>query len=144
MNLHEFQAKRLFADYGIPAPEGVLARSADQAAQAARDLGGQRWVLKAQVHAGGRGKAGGVKLVRTPEEARDAAAGMIGRKLTDRFVAEKAIGGRDIAHLTLVDVVAPPTPILAGVKMAALTVDLAASDGEGRAVIELRAVESMG
>lgn len=64
------------------------------------------------------------------------AAGMIGRKLTDRFVAEKAIGGRDIAHLTLVDVVAPPTPILAGVKMAALTVDLAASDAAARLIGE--------
>ncbi len=81
MNLHEFQAKRLFADYGIPAPEGVLARSADQAAEAARDLGGQRWVLKAQVHAGGRGKAGGVKVVDDPEALTSEAQRLLGSRL---------------------------------------------------------------
>jgi len=81
MNLHEFQAKKLFAEFGIPVPEGRVAASAEEAEAATRELGGDLWVVKAQVHAGGRGKAGGVKLVRSPEEARDAAAGMIGRTL---------------------------------------------------------------
>ncbi|HKJ09613.1 MAG TPA: ADP-forming succinate--CoA ligase subunit beta [Gammaproteobacteria bacterium] len=81
MNLHEFQAKKLFADYGIPAPEGVLVRSAGEAAQAARDLGGQRWVLKAQVHAGGRGKAGGVKVVDAPELLEAEAQRLLGSRL---------------------------------------------------------------
>ncbi|MEJ2687654.1 MAG: acetate--CoA ligase family protein, partial [Gammaproteobacteria bacterium] len=81
MNLHEFQAKKLFADYGIPTPEGMLVRSAGEAAQAARDLGGQRWVLKAQVHAGGRGKAGGVKVVDAPESLETEAQRLLGSRL---------------------------------------------------------------
>ncbi|MGH8426738.1 MAG: ADP-forming succinate--CoA ligase subunit beta [Gammaproteobacteria bacterium] len=81
MNLHEYQAKGLFAEFGIPVPEGRVAASADEAENAARALGGDLWVVKAQVHAGGRGKAGGVKLCRTPDEVGDAAAAMIGRQL---------------------------------------------------------------
>ena len=64
MNLHEYQSKRLFADYGIPVLRGLPAESPDAAAAAAEELGGELWVVKAQVHAGGRGKAGGVKLAK--------------------------------------------------------------------------------
>ena len=74
MNLHEYQAKLLFADYGIPVPEGRVAGSPDEAAAAVEALGGKLWVVKAQVHAGGRGKAGGVKRVRDAGSARAAAA----------------------------------------------------------------------
>ncbi|HKL63627.1 MAG TPA: ADP-forming succinate--CoA ligase subunit beta [Woeseiaceae bacterium] len=81
MNLHEYQAKRLFADYGIPVPEGRPAETADAAAAAAGELGGDLWVVKAQVHAGGRGKAGGVKLCRSADEVREAAEGMLGTQL---------------------------------------------------------------
>ncbi len=81
MNLHEYQSKRLFADYRIPVPEGHPATSPDEAVDAAKKLGGELWVVKAQVHAGGRGKAGGVKLARTLDEVRDAAAGMLGIQL---------------------------------------------------------------
>jgi succinyl-CoA synthetase beta subunit len=81
MNLHEYQAKQLFAAYGIPVPAGRPAKSAADALAAAQALGGSLWVVKAQVHAGGRGKAGGVKLCRSVEEVRDAAAGMLGRRL---------------------------------------------------------------
>ena len=81
MNLHEYQAKQLFAAYGIPVPNGRVARSADEAVSAARSLGGSLWVVKAQVHAGGRGKAGGVKLCRSLDEVRSAAEGMLGRRL---------------------------------------------------------------
>ncbi len=81
MNLHEYQSKRLFADYGIPVPRGVPADTAEAAAQAAEDLGGKLWVVKAQVHAGGRGKAGGVKLCKSVDEVREAAAGMLGTQL---------------------------------------------------------------
>ncbi|HEY1992520.1 MAG TPA: ATP-grasp domain-containing protein, partial [Gammaproteobacteria bacterium] len=62
MNLHEYQAKQLFAEYGIPVPRGMPAKNAGEAVNAAQTLGGSLWVVKAQVHAGGRGKAGGVKL----------------------------------------------------------------------------------
>lgn len=81
MNLHEYQSKRLFADYGIPVPRGVPAGSPDAAIRAAEDLGGKLWVVKAQVHAGGRGKAGGVKLARSPEEVGQHADGMLGIRL---------------------------------------------------------------
>ncbi len=79
MNFHEYQAKELFAAYAIPVPPGKIAATADAAAEAARALGGEHWVVKAQIHAGGRGKAGGVKLCKTPDEVKAAAAGMLGR-----------------------------------------------------------------
>jgi succinyl-CoA synthetase beta subunit len=81
MNLHEYQAKEVFRSYGISVPAGKVAASAEQAAAAARDLGGGVWVVKAQVHAGGRGKAGGVKLVRDPDAVRAAATELLGRRL---------------------------------------------------------------
>jgi len=79
MNFHEYQAKELFAEYGIPVPAGRIARTPEEAAEAATALGGTQWVVKAQIHAGGRGKAGGVKLVKTPEAASVAAAAMLGK-----------------------------------------------------------------
>ncbi len=81
MNLHEYQSKRLFADYGIPVPKGVPAKSPNEAVDATKELGGDLWVIKAQVHAGGRGKAGGVKLARTREEVRQFAEQMLGTRL---------------------------------------------------------------
>ena len=65
MNFHEYQAKELFAQYGLPVPAGQIATTAEAAVEAARKLGGEQWVVKAQIHAGGRGKAGGVKLCKT-------------------------------------------------------------------------------
>ncbi len=81
MNLHEYQSKRVFADYGVPVPAGKVAMSEAEAAAAARELAGPLWVVKAQVHAGGRGKAGGVKLCRSPAEVGKAAAAMLGTRL---------------------------------------------------------------
>ena len=81
MNLHEYQSKRLFADYGIPVPRGIPADSPNAAVKAAQELGGDLWVVKAQVHAGGRGKAGGVKLARTLDEVREYTDKMLGTVL---------------------------------------------------------------
>ena len=81
MNLHEYQSKRLFAEYGIPVPRGIPAVSPNEAVKAAQELGGALWVVKAQVHAGGRGKAGGVKLARSMDEVREHARGMLGKRL---------------------------------------------------------------
>jgi succinyl-CoA synthetase beta subunit len=78
MNLHEYQSKRLFADYGIPVPRGIPADSPKAAVKAAQELGGDLWVVKAQVHAGGRGKAGGVKLAHTLDEVREYTGKMLG------------------------------------------------------------------
>ena len=81
MNLHEYQAKQLFADYGIAAPRGEVADSPKAAKAAAGRVPGSRWVVKAQVHAGGRGKAGGVKLVDSPDAVAEAAEAMLGTRL---------------------------------------------------------------
>ncbi|MCX7671572.1 MAG: acetate--CoA ligase family protein, partial [Anaerolineae bacterium] len=78
MNFHEYQAKELFAEFGIAVPRGQVASSPDEARAAAIALGGNQWVVKAQIHAGGRGKAGGVKLTKSPDETREVAAGMLG------------------------------------------------------------------
>jgi len=81
MNIHEYQAKGLLAQYGVAVPRGAVAYTADEAAAAARDLGGSVWVVKAQIHAGGRGKGGGVKVVRSIDEVARAAESMIGMTL---------------------------------------------------------------
>ena len=81
MNLHEYQGKELFAKFGLPVSKNKVITSADDAVNACRDIGGNKWVVKAQVHAGGRGKAGGVKLVSTPEEAVEFANNWLGERL---------------------------------------------------------------
>src|SRR3546814_17485509 len=81
MNFHEYQAKQLFADYGIAVPAGRVARTPKEAVDAAKAIGGDFWVVKAQIHASGRGKAGGVKLARTLDEVRGYAKGMIGQTM---------------------------------------------------------------
>ena len=81
MNLHEYQAKQLFAEYGLPVSRGIAVDSGDEAVQAAKDIGGDRCVVKAQVHAGGRGKAGGVKLFSDFDEIKSFADGLIGTNL---------------------------------------------------------------
>ena len=84
MNLHEYQSKALFAEFGIPVPRGRSAATAAAAAAAAEQLGGDLWVVKAQVHAGGRGKAGGVQLARSAAEAADHAGALLGTRLVTR------------------------------------------------------------
>ncbi|NQV70450.1 MAG: ADP-forming succinate--CoA ligase subunit beta [Pseudohongiella sp.] len=81
MNLHEYQAKQLFADYGLPVSKGFAVDTADEAVAAAEKIGGSKWVVKAQVHAGGRGKAGGVKLVSSGDEIRAFAEQWLGKNM---------------------------------------------------------------
>jgi succinyl-CoA synthetase beta subunit len=81
MNIHEYQGKEIFRKYGVPTPRGIPAFSVAEAVDAAKALGGPVWVVKAQIHAGGRGKGGGVKLARSVEEVRDLATKMLGMKL---------------------------------------------------------------
>ena len=81
MNLHEYQGKALFADYGLPVSIGQAADTPDGAEAAAKAIGGDKWVVKAQVHAGGRGKAGGVKLVDSPADVRAFAESWLGKNL---------------------------------------------------------------
>jgi succinyl-CoA synthetase beta subunit len=106
MNLHEYQAKEVFRSYGIPVPAGKVAASAEEAVEATRALGGAVWVVKAQVHAGGRGKAGGVKLARDAEAVRAAAEGMLGKRLATQQTGPEGLpvehvyveSGSDIAR----------------------------------------------
>jgi succinyl-CoA synthetase beta subunit len=81
MNFHEYQAKQLFADYGIAVPAGRVARTPEEAVDAAKAIGGDAWMVKAQIHAGGRGKAGGVKYSKSFDEVRDYAKGMLGTRM---------------------------------------------------------------
>ena len=81
MNLHEYQAKQLFKQYALPVSEGVVCQTADEAEMALFQLNGDVWIAKCQVHAGGRGKAGGVKLVHNAEEARAFADKWLGQHL---------------------------------------------------------------
>ncbi|MBK8973162.1 MAG: ADP-forming succinate--CoA ligase subunit beta [Hahellaceae bacterium] len=89
MNLHEYQGKQLFAEYGLPVSKGFACESAQEALAAADQIGGDMWVVKAQVHAGGRGKAGGVKLVKTKDEIRAFAEQWLGKNLVTYQTDEK-------------------------------------------------------
>ncbi len=84
MDIHEYQAKELLARLGVPVPKGGLAYSPEQAGYRAQEIGGDRWVVKAQVHSGGRGEAGGIRLCTSDHEVRDFAAGLFGRRLVTR------------------------------------------------------------
>lgn len=81
MNLHEYQGKQLFAEYGLPVSKGFAVDTPEEAAEACDKIGGSEWVVKAQVHAGGRGKAGGVKLVKSKEDAKAFAQQWLGKNL---------------------------------------------------------------
>ncbi|NOR72535.1 MAG: ADP-forming succinate--CoA ligase subunit beta, partial [Mariprofundaceae bacterium] len=87
-NIHEYQAKELLAEFGVPVPRGSLALTADEAVAAARELGGSVWVVKAQIHAGGRGKAGGVRVCRSIDEVEAATSDLIGSTLVTRQTGE--------------------------------------------------------
>jgi succinyl-CoA synthetase beta subunit len=91
MNFHEYQAKELFAQYGIAVPPGKVANSPDAAVDAAKHLGGSQWMVKAQIHAGGRGKAGGVKFCRSLDDVRAAAKGMLGTNMETYQSAGRAL-----------------------------------------------------
>lgn len=102
MNLHEYQARQLFTEYGLSAPAGMPARTVREAMRHAASLGGNSWVIKAQVHAGGRGKAGGVKLVKGQEQLEQAVRELLGSRLVTRQSAPR---GQPV-HCVLVQAVA--------------------------------------
>lgn len=92
MDIHEYQAKEVLAGFGVAIPDGALAYSPEQAAYRARELGGERWIVKAQVHAGGRGKAGGVRLCESDSEIYDASDSMFGMNLVTQQTGPKGKG----------------------------------------------------
>lgn len=89
MDIHEYQAKEILSGFGVPVPRGGLAYSPEQAAYRAREIGGDCWVVKAQVHTGGRGKAGGVKVCKDEHEVYDAADGLFGKRLVTHQTGPK-------------------------------------------------------
>src|SRR5215213_5619671 len=98
MKIHEYQGKELLKRYGVPVPRGIVARSPEEAYQAAKELGGDIVVVKAQIHAGGRGKGGGVKLARSADEAREIARQMLGMKLVTHQTGPE---GREVRVLLI-------------------------------------------
>ena len=96
MNIHEYQAKRLLSEYGVPVPRGGISTGADEAVSVARDMGGSVWVVKAQIHAGGRGKGGGVRVAKSLDEVRTAAGEMTGMTLV---TPQTGPGGRVVRQL---------------------------------------------
>src|SRR6266850_5692838 len=98
MKIHEYQGKDLLRRFGVPVPRGIVARSPDEAYQAAKELGTDLVVVKAQIHAGGRGKGGGVKLAKNPDEAREIARQMLGMKLVTHQTGPE---GREVRVLLI-------------------------------------------
>jgi succinyl-CoA synthetase beta subunit len=81
MNIHEYQAKEIFKKYGVPTPRGIVANTVEEAVKNAEELGGNIWVVKAQIHAGGRGLGGGVKLAKSIDEVKTNAEAILGMQL---------------------------------------------------------------
>lgn len=92
MDIHEYQAKEILLNFGVQIPEGALAYSPEQAAYRSREIGGRKWLVKAQVHAGGRGKAGGVKLCESDSEILEASDAMFGRKIVTHQTSDDGKG----------------------------------------------------
>ncbi|MGB2855073.1 MAG: ATP-grasp domain-containing protein, partial [Dehalococcoidia bacterium] len=103
MKAHEYQAKELLAEYGVPIPAGGVAKTASEAREIAAGLKGQL-VVKAQVHAGGRGKAGGIKIVSTPDEAEQAARDMLGSMLVTHQTSPEGVPVNAVLVAEAVDI----------------------------------------
>ncbi len=104
MNLHEYQSKQLFADYGISVPQGIAIQSLEELEAATKTLGGDGWAVKAQVHAGGRGKAGGVKITKSLTEAKQAAQEMLGKSLVTHQTDDKGMPINTLLIESLTDI----------------------------------------
>ena len=100
MKIHEYQAKELLRTFGVPTPRGLAVFTVDEAVKAAEQLGGPVWVVKAQIHAGGRGKGGGVKVARSLDEVRQQAASILGMKLVTHQTGPK---GQEVRRLLIED-----------------------------------------
>src|SRR6478735_4594440 len=98
MKIHEYQGKEILKSFGVPVPRGIVARTPEEAENAARELGTDVSVVKAQIHAGGRGKGGGVKLAKSPEEARQIAEQILGMMLVTHQTGPE---GREVKTLLI-------------------------------------------
>jgi len=140
MNLHEYQAKAVLREFGIVTPRGLAITAADQCVAAAAELGGAGWVIKAQVHAGGRGKAGGVKLCRSADELKAAAESLLGSRLV---TYQNAPDGQPV-HTMLIEETLPIARELylsIAVDRAAERIGLVASSAGGMEIEEVARTE---
>ena len=96
MNLHEFQSKDLFRKYGIPVPRGAIATTPYEAKSVAQELGGEKWVVKAQIHSGGRGKAGGVKIAKNQDEVTKFAKEMLGKTFVTKQTGSSGLPSNSV------------------------------------------------
>jgi len=123
VNIHEYQAKQIFAEYGVPTPRGLIAQSVEEAVENAKKLGGNIWVVKAQIHAGGRGLGGGVKLAKSLDEVRELADEILGMtlvthqtgpegKLVQKVYIEEGADIKDELYLSVVLDRAAEMPII--------------------------------
>lgn len=154
MDVHEYQAKELLARYGVPIPRGAVAYSPEQASYQARELGGSSWVVKAQVHTGGRGEAGGVKVCTTEREVAEVANTMFGQRLVTRqsepdgklvyrlYVEEGVAIARELYFGIVVDRAAERVMVIASRQGGMEIEDLAASDPD--AVIRMTIEPAVG
>src|SRR5215210_7330066 len=98
MKIHEYQGKEVFRKFGMPTPRGIPAFTVDEAVEAAKTLGGKVWVVKAQIHAGGRGKGGGVKVAKSLDEVRDLSKKILGMQLVTH---QTGPGGQKVRRLLI-------------------------------------------
>src|SRR5438045_7982206 len=98
MNIHAYQGKEIFRRYGVPTPRGIPAFSVEEAVKAAKQLGGAVWVVKAQIHAGGRGKGGGVKVAKSLDEVKQRASEILGMQLVTH---QTGPGGQKVRRLLI-------------------------------------------
>ena len=140
MNIHEYQAKQLLARFGVAVPRGLVAYTAREAEKAAKELGGQSWVVKAQIHAGGRGKAGGIKVVRSLADVREAADALLGAKLVTHQTGPR---GKEVKRVYIEEGVAVAKEFYVSllVDRATSRVTILASDAGGMDIEEVAANE---
>ena len=139
MNIHEYQAKQIFQKYGVPTPRGIIANTPDQAVANAQELGGNIWVVKAQIHAGGRGLGGGVKLAKSIDEVRELATEILGMtlvthqtgpegKLVQKVYIEEGANIQDELYLSVVLDRAAEMPIIMASTEGGMDIETVAHD----------------
>ncbi|HFD13953.1 MAG TPA: succinate--CoA ligase subunit beta, partial [Epsilonproteobacteria bacterium] len=139
MNIHEYQAKQIFQKYGVPTPKGIIANTPEQAVANAGELGGSVWVVKAQIHAGGRGLGGGVKLAKSKEEVRELATEILGMtlvthqtgpegKLVQKVYIEEGANIKDELYLSVVLDRAAEMPIIMASTEGGMDIETVAHD----------------
>jgi len=140
MKIHEYQGKEILKSFGVPVPRGRVAFSVDEAVAAAEELGGEIWVVKAQIHAGGRGKGGGVKLARSMEEVRSLAESILGMNLVTH---QTGPGGRIVRRLLIEEGIPIARELYVGITLdRARSMNVVMASTEGGVEIEKVAAET--